>query len=301
MVTQNGVYQASSIKRPRRTRSQMAALRAALYDLVAQHQPVTVRQAFYLATTAGLVPKTEQAYDNDVGRLLALMRREGVLPWSWIADNTRWMRKPRTFTGGQAALQQTAALYRKMLWANQHAYVEVWMEKDALAGVLYPITEQWDVPLMIPKGYSSVTYLYEAAQAIAEQDKPAYVYYFGDHDPSGRDISRKVEADLRTFSGGADIHFTRVAVEPWQIAAWNLPTRPTKATDSRAKTFVGESVEVDAIPPDTLRQLVQDVIEQHVDPEALAVTQAAEASEREILHRLSQWYREVEAEEAGER
>ena len=287
MVTQNGVYQSRSIKRPRRTRSEIEDLCYDLFRLIAPQQPVTVRQAFYLATSAGIIPKTEQAYKNTVVRLLSKMRRSGMLNWHWIADNTRWMRKPWSFTSAEDALRQTAAFYRQMLWHNQNAYVEIWLEKDALAGVLYPVTAQWDVPLMVTRGYASLSYLYEAAMTIAKQEKPAYIYYFGDHDPSGRDIPRKVEEDLRGFAPAADIIFTRVAVEPWQIDDWHLPTRPTKTTDSRAKGFTGESVEVDAIPPETLRQMVADVIEQHVDEAALEVTRAAEQSERDILTRLA--------------
>jgi hypothetical protein len=119
------------------------------------------------------------------------------------------------------------------------------------------------------------------------QEKDVHIYYFGDHDPSGRDIPRKVEEDLRTLAPETQITFTRVAVEPWQIAAWNLPTRPTKTTDSRSISFEGESVEVDAIPPDTLRQLVSDCIEQHIDRHALQLAIIAEENERKILDLLT--------------
>jgi hypothetical protein len=101
------------------------------------------------------------------------MRREGVVPWDWVADHTRWMRKPRSYTSLEQALAETAQLYRRNVWREQAAYVEVWLEKDALAGVLYAITEAWDVPLMVSRGYASLSYLYEAAQAIRQQGKPA--------------------------------------------------------------------------------------------------------------------------------
>ena len=292
MAESNGVYRTSPLKRARRTNAEMGALACHLSTLIEQHQPVTVRQAFYLAVSAGVLPKTEQAYKNTLVELLGKLRRNGLLPWHWIADNTRWMRKPHTHDDLETALAETARLYRRNLWRQQSAYVEIWLEKDALAGVLYPVTAQWDVPLMVTRGYASLTYLYDAAQALAAQGKPAHIYYFGDHDPSGRDIPRKVEADLRGFAPDVDITFLRVAVEPWQITAWQLPTRPTKKTDSRAKGFVGESVEVDAIPPDTLRMMVATVIEQHVDEAALEVTRAAEHSERTILTRLAARHRE---------
>src|SRR5205823_3941747 len=134
--------------------------------------------------------------------------------------------------------------------------------------------------------FSSVSYLYEAAEAIKAQGKPAFLYYFGDHDPSGVHIDRSIERNLRELAPKADITFRRVAVLPEQIGAWSLPTRPTKKTDSRAKGFAGESVEVDAIEPRQLRRLVNDCIEPHVDRRALQVLRVAEASERDILSRL---------------
>jgi hypothetical protein len=215
--------------------------------------------------------------------LLGEMRRDGMVPWGWIADHTRWMRKPRSYASLEQALAETAQLYRRNVWREQDAYVEVWLEKDALAGVLCPITDQWDVPLMVSRWYSSLTYLYEAAQAIRQQGKPAHIYYLGDWDPSGIDIPRNIEAQLRTLSGGADITFSRLAVQPWQVDAWQLPTRPTKASDSRSKAFTGDSVEVDAIPPERLRAMVGESIEQHVNFQTLYQLETVERHEREIL------------------
>ena len=87
------------------------------------------------------------------------MRRAGELPYDWLADNTRWMRKPSTFNGVEEALRDTASLYRKALWTDADAYVEIWLEKDALAGVVYPVTGLYDVPLMVARGYASLSFL----------------------------------------------------------------------------------------------------------------------------------------------
>jgi len=258
-------------------------LREALYTLIQPHHPVTVRQTFYLAVTAGLIPKTENAYKNTLVRLLADMRRVGELPYGWIADNTRWMRKPSSYDCLEDALAETTRLYRRNLWRNQDAYVEIWLEKDALAGVLAEVTYRWDVPLMVTRGYPSLSFLYEAAQAIRAQGKPTHIYYFGDWDPSGVDIPRFVEDSLKELTDAADITFTRVAVERWQITRWHLPTRPTKTSDSRSKYFEGESVEVDAIPPGHLRAIADECIQQHVDAAQLRVTLVAEENERQLL------------------
>jgi hypothetical protein len=163
------------------------------------------------------------------------------------------------------------------------AYVEIWCEKDALAGVLFEETEVYDVPLMTARGYSSLTFVHSAARAIKAKGKPAFIYHFGDLDPSGVDAVRDIEAKLRRYAPDAEIHFERPAVTRAQVEEWNLPSRPTKQTDTRAKKFVGTSVELDAIPARKLRELVRERIERHIDQDKLRLLRTAEKSERELL------------------
>ena len=178
-----------------------------------------------------------------------------MLPYGWIADNTRWQRKPRTFDSIEDALQETAHLYRKALWSDADCYVEIWLEKDALSGVIYPITSLYDVPLMVARGYASLSFLHDAAEYIGTLSVPTYIYHLGDYDPSGVNAGEKIEQTLRELAPAAKIHFQRLAVTPEQIKNWNLPTRPTKASDTRSKGFGDISVELDAIDPETLRNL----------------------------------------------
>lgn len=281
----------------RRSRSEVASIKIWLYDTLAENHPMTVRQVFYQAVSAGVIAKTETEYKQTICRLLTDMRKANELPWQWLADNTRWMRKPRTETGLAAMLDRTAETYRRALWEQQPAYVEIWLEKDALAGVLYEETESWDVPLMVTRGYSSHTFLASAAETIREVGKPVYLYYFGDYDPSGVHIPQVIERQLREMAAGAEIHFNRVAVNPSQITAWDLPTRPTKKTDSRAKSFKGESVEVDAIPPKTLRALAHNSIIRHIDPAIYQRTLDIEKLERETLVKVAGWFHPDEEEE----
>ena len=214
------------------------------------------------------------------------MRRSGLLPYYWLADNTRWQRKPTTFNGIEEALEATASFYRKSLWTDADAYVEVWLEKDALAGVVYPITSVFDVPLMVARGYASLSFLHNAAEHINELDVPAYIYHLGDYDPSGVNAGEKIEETLRELASDAEINFERIAVTPEQIADWDLPTRPTKATDTRAKDFGEISVELDAIEPSRLRAIVQEAIEYHLPPRHFEVLKAAEDSERDLLRAM---------------
>lgn len=256
---------------------------AELYIIVDELKPCTVRQVFYQATIRGIVDKSEAGYDR-VQRALVVMRRNGGLPYGWIADNTRWMRKPRTWSSLPDMLEETARSYRRSLWGGAGAYCEVWLEKDALVGAVHPVTARYDVPLMVTRGFSSLSFLYEAAEYIQALSVPAYVFHLGDHDPSGQCAADKIEETLRQLAPGAEIHFERLAVRPWQIEAWQLPTRPTKKTDSRAKSFgYAESVELDAIHPDKLRGLVLSKVEALLPASQIRVLEAAEESEREVL------------------
>ena len=241
----------------------------ALLAIVEKQKPMTVRQVFYQATVRGLVPKTENGYQM-VARELSAMRRAKLLPFHWIADTTRWQRRPRAYASVGHALEETAKFYRRRLWDDAAAYVEIWIEKDALSGVVYPVTSEYDVPLMSAKGYPSLTFLHAAAEQMESEKRPCFIYQFGDHDPSGVDAARAIEESLREMAPNAEIHFERMAVTPAQIGAWRLPSRPTKAADPRSKNWTGgESVELDAIDPDILRALVRQSIQRHVDPRQL--------------------------------
>ena len=275
-------YPASPIKRRRATKAEMEDRRRALYAIVEAMRPMTVRQAFYQATVRGLIEKTEAGYAK-VQTDLALMRREGWLPYEWVADNTRWQRKPQTFGSVKEALDDTARFYRKSLWRDANSYVEIWLEKDALAGVVYPVTAAYDAPLMVARGYASLSFLHIAAEYINNLDVPAYIYHLGDFDPSGVNAGEKIEETLRELAPAAEIAFERIAVTEEQIATWNLPTRPTKTTDSRAKGFGDVSVELDAIEPESLRALVLEAIERHLPAEQYEILKVAERSERKLI------------------
>jgi hypothetical protein len=144
----------------------------------------------------------------------------------------------------------------------------------------------FDVPLMVARGYASLSFLHSAAEYISEIELPIYIYHLGDHDPSGVNAGAKIEQTLREMALEAEIHFERLAVTQKQITQWGLPSRPTKTSDPRSRGFEGRSVELDAIDPDALREIVQQAIERHLPPAQYRVLKAAEHSEREIISRL---------------
>ena len=280
------VYGTSAVKRSRSTQLEISQLENAIYDVCQEEQPLSIRGCFYRVMSLGLVPKTEQGYKRVQQRVL-LMRRRGDLPYNWIADGTRWRIRPDTFTSTEAALADMAASYRRSLWHNQGVHVEIWSEKDAIRSVISSVTWEWDVPLFIARGFPSETFLYSTAQDIIADGKPAIIYQLGDHDPSGVAAWEQTKRKLAEFAPGIEFQFERLAVTPAQIAEYNLPTRPTKSSDSRAHNFEGDSVEVDAMPSRVLRMLVEDAVEGWIDPEKLGLVRMAEESERAGLLALA--------------
>jgi len=145
----------------------------------------------------------------------------------------------------------------------------------------------YDVPLMVARAYASLSFLHSAAEYISTLDVPAYIYHCGDFDPSGVNAGEKIEETLRALAPNAEIVFERLAVTRRQISMWDLPTRPTKSSDTRAKGFGSNiSVELDAIDSNNLRGLVQAAIEQHLPAHQFKVLKAAEESERILIRKL---------------
>lgn len=266
-------------------RPETRRIRAAIMQVFSEGgTPQTVRQVYYRLSVMSVVDKTESGYRKTAYHLRN-MRLDDTVPYGWIADNARTWYKPRTYRGMASALSIFQQAYRQDLWARQPDYVEIWIEKDALAGVIRPITYRWDVPLYVARGYSSMSFLYEAAESIKSHGKTAYVYHFGDWDPSGVDAAYKIRDGLRDH--GADIEFKRVAVTEEQVTPHNLPTRPTKKRDPRAAAWGDKpSVELDAMPAPLLRQLVEDVITRHIEADEWERLQQVERLEKQTLREV---------------
>ncbi len=291
------------IKRPRTTKrrgrppgsiaAKTIAMREAILALTAEHKEMTLRGVFYALTTTGIVPKTKEGY-RAVGRQVLAMRREDVLPWDFITDATRWMRKPGSFDSVDDALQEVSLGYRRNLWQSQGIRIEVWLEKDALAGIVMNATRAWDVPLMVSRGVSSATFLYFGAEAAREAWEKAgistHILALYDYDAGGMRASRNVEEGLPEHAPGVPITFRQLAVTPEQIEEWNLPTRPAIKSDPEAAKVSDLAVELDAIPPHRLIKLVEDAIVALIDPRAWKIEQLVQDEERRGLEALINGY-----------
>jgi hypothetical protein len=278
---------------------ELAALDDLILEIAEEDHPLTVRSMFYRVVSAGGAPKAEESYRRIMRRVLHL-RRSGALPYGYITDGSRLTYRPDVFRNGYQAVHSAHRFYRRDLWQAQDTYVEIWSEKDAISSVIWPTTDDYGVPLLVTRGYASESFLHNSAQVIKAQGKPTVIYQLGDHDPSGVDAWRATQERLQEFCrmqfdddpDGAHLEFERLAVTPEQIADMQLPTRPTKSSDTRAKGFDGNSIEVDAIPSPTLRSIVADAITSRIDARAWAIEQQIEAGEKEDLFALIDSYDE---------
>jgi hypothetical protein len=283
-------YRPWSIKRDRRSKADVEAIRSAILEVIEDDPPMTVRQVFYQLVARNVIEKTEKDYHGTVIRLMTDMRLDGSLSFDSVVDETRRVRITETFDSLQDAIEQTAQFYRRSALKQSSDYLEVWCEKDALSGVLWDVVSDYDVPLMISRGMPSITFLYTSAQAIkraARQGKRTYIHQFGDHDPSGVLVPKTIQRRLtemcdRLYCPAPIVK--RVALTEKQIAQYQLPTRPTKRNgNNHAADFTGRSVELDALSPRVLRDLARKVIERHISPTRTRILRAAEDSEREVL------------------
>jgi hypothetical protein len=227
------------------------------------------------------------------------MRLSGEIPFTWITDESRRKRVTRTYDSVADALRDTAEFYRRSALRESDVYIEIWSEKEALAGIIWDEASEYDVPVPVSKGMPSLTQLYGTAREIARAGKAgkrSYIYQFGDYDPTGVLIPETIERRLNELCQRFDCAaptVERVALTEEHIAEFNLPTRPTKRDGNRhAHGFKGDSVELDALPAAELRRMVRECIEQHISPADEAALRVAEESERELLEK---WARTAEA------
>jgi hypothetical protein len=278
-------------KRGRRTRLEMEWLKFRLYLLALEERPSTVRGMYYRMVSKGFLPKDDRAY-NLVQQTLLHMRRDGLLPWRWITDSSRRVWGHARFGDMASYADHVATNYRKDYWHDSPVNIEVWCEKDAMQGVIAPVVlREFGLDLYVSKGQSSASYLYEAAESIREDGRPTVVYILSDFDPAGFRIAEKIEAGLREhILEEQDLTARRIAVSYEQVLEYDLVTREVKKTDKGAAEFLARygdvSCELEAMPPTTLRRLLSDHLETHMDKDRLRALKLAEEEEREGLGRL---------------
>lgn len=233
---------------------------------------LTVRQLYYQLVSRDVIPNSERSYQNLI-TLVTNGRIAGFIDWDAIEDRTRSFIMRSRWTSPNDILRAVAKQYHSDPWENQEIRPVVIVEKEALVGVFERVCNEYDVPLLAARGYPSVSVMREFANDMVRYgDKPIHILHFGDHDPSGIDMSRDLQERINLFSRHTDYTFERMALNFEQIEEWNPPPNPAKMTDSRFENyrerFGDSSWELDALPPQTLVDLAEQEIRNYIDQSA---------------------------------
>lgn len=271
-----------------RSKNRVLAI-AAIAMLKAEH-PMTLRQLFYRLVSAGNLSNAKAEY-NRLGGLMTRLREAEDVPRTWIVDHVRNRLKPSSWSGLADFAESVRSCYRLDFWASLPVHVEIFVEKDAVAGTIQPVTEEYDVALQVCRGYTSVSFAGEIADQWRRIEKPIFAYYLGDYDPSGFDLERDLRDKLQRYSGRKiqkdGISWERLGVRDEDFDALDLIRLPIKMTDNRAAGFIQEhgdtGAEIDAIPPTELRRRVRQAIERHIDTDRWARLRIVEEAEKETL------------------
>jgi hypothetical protein len=282
----DNVYEASPVKRKRATKDMMQERREFVQEFANHFAPVTVRQVFYAATVHGIVEKTEDGY-NKIQQMCLIGRRDGTIPYDHIADNSRSYYLVKAFDSLANASNSFAQTYKRDFWAESTSAVEVWLEKEALAGVVMPVTSEYRVRLVPTRGFASETIVYSAISSALEDGKTElYVKTLYDFDRSGQDAEKAIVKRMGEIGAdlGLKVFHQKLALTYDQITSMNLPTRPAKKKSAAdAKWKHDRAVELDAIPPNVLRSLVSESLEIHMPSDIRAAYKEIERQERATI------------------
>jgi hypothetical protein len=278
-------------RRGRGKSAQNLELIGAARSILAEIQPASVRAVCYRLFTAGLIPTMSKNATNRVGSQLTWAREQGIIPWAWIADDTRTIDRPATWDSPADLLEAATSQYRRDWWQQQPARVILCSEKSTVAGTVKPVTQRFGVGFLSLHGYSSATLVNDLADLSVEDARPLTLLYIGDWDPSGLDMSeRDLPGRLARYGGLATVE--RIALTAADVADPRLPSfeAESKAKDARFAWFTARygrrCWELDALSPVILRDRVEQRIRSMIDPEAWNRCQRVEQAERDTLHEI---------------
>lgn len=279
-------------------------------EIIASYQrqgfDLTLRQLYYQFVSRDLIPNTQQSYKN-LGSVVNDARLAGMIDWNAIVDRTREVRSLSHWDDPADIIDAVSKQFHIDKWAEQKYRPEVWIEKDALVGVFERVCNELDVPLLSCRGYTSQSEMWGASQRMLRHKKQGQVpivFHFGDHDPSGKDMSRDITDRLEMFTRGA-LRFERLALNMDQIRQYDPPPNPAKITDSRATAYIAEfgheSWELDALEPRVLEGLVREAIEGVVQRDRMDEADELQEEHRRTLSAISDRFEDVKAFVEGER
>jgi hypothetical protein len=258
------------------------AIEDALMGFADKYRPVTVRQLYYQCVVLALVVKDEGSY-KKIGTLVKILRENEIMPWDWVRDGSRGFIESAMYDTVSEGVASALHWIRLNPWKDKPETVLILVEKDALSSVLEEVTDPYGVTLLPGRGFCSVTKLKEAAERVQRDGRPCYVYQLGDFDPSGESAMVVTRRTFERYAPDAKFIFETLALKPEQLLEMDrvrleAALRPIKDKDTRAASFRAkydawfrehlgiecQCVELDALEPDYLRDLVRAAIQRHI-------------------------------------
>lgn len=264
-----------------------------IYEYDRQGLDLTLRQLYYQFVARGLLANKQSEY-NRLGGIISDGRLCGLLPWDKLVDRTRGLAGHETFETPKAFLKEVIPQYKRDLWQEQAWRPEVWVEKEALTGVVSGICSQLRVDFFACRGYNSQSEQWRAGQRLAQyisKGQRPIIFHLGDHDPSGIDMTRDNSERLEMFAG-TPVIVQRLGLNMDQVEELQPPPNPTKLSDSRAQGYIDrfgyESWELDALDPTYIRNLISDAVTRIRDEEVWGRSLVREVNDRDRLKSLAE-------------
>jgi hypothetical protein len=271
---------------------------AIIADYTSQGLRLTLRQLYYQLVAANIIPNKTESYDK-LGDVIGQARLGGLIDWLAVEDRTRNLKNSSHWSDPSNIIDACERSYQLDRWRDQEYRVEVWVEKEALAGVVDQIVSPLDVPYMACRGYMSLSEMWEASQRLlrhCQNGQKILILHLGDHDPSGIDMSRDIEDRLNMFGCG-ELEFKRIALNMPQVRQFRPPPNPAKTTDARFKKyqeeFGEESWELDALKPTTLRKLITEEVMKVRDEKKWKKMLESEENDKVLLKNVSERWSDV--------
>lgn len=275
----------------RKTRDLIDKANVIINSYQKQGYDLTLRQLYYQFVSRDWLSNNQKSY-NTLGKVISKARRGGLVDWNAITDRTRFLRAWNDYEDLSDFIDQNIYQFKLKVWDSQEVQIEVWFEKDALMGIFQKACAKYRIPFFSCRGYVSDSEMYSAARRIENRctsSQETIILHFGDHDPSGIDMTRDIKDRLSLF-GAYSFEVRRMALTYDQILEVKPPPNPAKETDSRFLEYrrkYGEySWELDALDPSYLVNLVQQEAKSIIDLDKFEQILSKEREERRKLEEL---------------
>lgn len=261
-------------------------------EYVRKGYDLTLRQLYYQFVARGYIENSQKSY-NNLGVIINNARLNGDLDWDAIKDRTRDISGDFHWGSPARIIKNCEYSFDLDTRATQDTYIEVWVEKEALIGVVEKAASALDIPYFACRGYVSQTAMYDAYKRINyenQRGRDSVIIHLGDHDPSGIDMSRDIKERINdTF--GASLKLERIALNMDQIEQYAPPPNPAKITDSRCDGYIKRygklSWELDALEPSVIVDLIKATALNYTDVAKQDALIAQQQEHRDLLAKCS--------------